>query len=244
MSRYKPSTFRPVDLAREHGLSAQAVRNYEAAGILPPAERSPSGYRRYTLRHAQALRTFVALVPAHGHAPATAIMVAVNEARTDDALELIDRSHAQLLEDRRTLDAVEHAARELVATPAAGPRTVGALARSLGIRPATLRRWEREGLLRPERDAAGYRTFSSEDVRDARFVHQLRRGGYLLAEIAPVLAEVRSAGGTGALQAALAERRARHGAQARAMLAGAAELGVYLKPQCPRNPPEPPVTAG
>ena len=50
---------RPVDLAREHGLSAQAIRNYEDAGALPPAGRSPSGYRRYTALHAQAVRAFL-----------------------------------------------------------------------------------------------------------------------------------------------------------------------------------------
>ena len=57
---------RPVDLARGHGLSTQAIRNYEAAGILPAAERTPHGYRTYTPRHAQALRAFLALVPGHG----------------------------------------------------------------------------------------------------------------------------------------------------------------------------------
>jgi hypothetical protein len=36
---------RPVDLAREHGLSAQAVRNYEEEGILPKAGRTRHGYR-------------------------------------------------------------------------------------------------------------------------------------------------------------------------------------------------------
>jgi DNA-binding transcriptional MerR regulator len=36
---------RPVDLAREHGLSTQAIRNYENAGILPAAERTVYGYR-------------------------------------------------------------------------------------------------------------------------------------------------------------------------------------------------------
>ena len=55
---------RPVDLAREHGLSTQAVRDYEDTGILPQAERTRHGYRIYRPPHAQALRTFVALVPA------------------------------------------------------------------------------------------------------------------------------------------------------------------------------------
>ena len=40
---------RPVDLAREAGISAQLVRNYEAEGILPAAHRSASGYRQYEL---------------------------------------------------------------------------------------------------------------------------------------------------------------------------------------------------
>jgi DNA-binding transcriptional MerR regulator len=42
--------------ARPIMLSTQAVRNYEAAGILPAAERTPHGYRTYTPLHAQALR--------------------------------------------------------------------------------------------------------------------------------------------------------------------------------------------
>jgi DNA-binding transcriptional MerR regulator len=104
---------RPVDLARGHGLSTQAIRNYEAAGILPAAERTSHGYRTYTQRHAQALRAFLALGPGHGHQTATLIMQAINRDATEDALRLIDESHAQLLDDRRTLQAVEAALRDL-----------------------------------------------------------------------------------------------------------------------------------
>ena len=75
---------RPVDLAREHGLSTQAVRNYEEAGILPPADRTVHGHRVYTPRHAQALRAFLALVPGHGHRTATAIMQAVNRGDVEE----------------------------------------------------------------------------------------------------------------------------------------------------------------
>ena len=65
---------RPVDLAREHGLSAQAIRNYDAAGVLPATERSETGYRRYTPLHAQALRAFLALRRGHGHQQAMEIL--------------------------------------------------------------------------------------------------------------------------------------------------------------------------
>ncbi|MFB7170986.1 TioE family transcriptional regulator [Streptomyces sp. NPDC056254] len=224
---------RPVDLARGHGLSTQAVRNYEEAGILPPADRTPHGYRTYTPLHARALDAFLALVPGHGHRTAASIMRAVNEGAVEEAFRLVDESHAQLLDDRRTLGAVENALRALepaAAAPASGETFIGPLAHELGIRPATLRAWERAGLVRPRRDPlTGYRVYDGAAVRDARLTCQLRRGGYLLEQIAPLLDQVRSAGGLEPLQAALLTWRARLSARGRALLAGAAELEAYLR---------------
>jgi len=229
---------RPVDLARGHGLSTQAIRNYEEAGILPAAGRTPHGYRTYTSLHLGALRAFLALVPGHGHQTATSIMRAVNHGAAEEAFRLIDESHAQLLEDRRTLRAVEGALRDLEPTTASEPAAVsgaggtfiGPLAGKLGIRPATLRKWERAGLVRPCRDPlSGYRVYDEADARDARLAHQLRRGGYLLEQIAPLIAQVRAAGGLEPLEAALCEWRGRLSARGRAMLTGAAELEAYLR---------------
>ncbi|MGP4022409.1 TioE family transcriptional regulator [Actinomadura sp. 3N407] len=241
---------RPIDLARGHGLSTQAIRNYEDAGILPAAARTVHGYRTYTPLHARALRAFLALVPGHGHQTATSIMRAVNEDASEKAFRLIDVSHAQLLDDRRTLQAVESALRDLGPTTASGRTTasgpgavsgaaavsgpggtfIGPLADELGIRPATLRKWEGAGLVRPRRDPrTGYRVYDEADVRDARLAHQLRRGGYLLDQIAPLIAQVRSAGGLEPLEDALRDWHGRLSARGRAMLAGAAELEAYLR---------------
>lgn len=223
---------RPIDLAREHGLSTQAVRNYEEAGILPPAERSPHGYRRYAPRHAAALRAFLALIPAHSHATAGAIMRAVNEGTVEDALRMIDESHTQLADDRRTLQAVEAALHDLAPPhePEPGITFIGPLSRRLGIRPATLRTWEQAGLIVPHRDPrTGYRVYSPADVRDTLLAHQLRRGGYGLNQIAEVLERVRSAGGPEPLQATLGEWRARLAARGLAMLAAATALHTYLQ---------------
>ncbi|MFB7458442.1 MULTISPECIES: TioE family transcriptional regulator [unclassified Streptomyces] len=235
---------RPVDLARAHGLSTQAIRNYEEAGILPAAGRTPHGYRTYTSLHARALRAFLALVPGHGHQTATSIMRAVNQGAAGEAFRLIDESHAQLLDDRRTLRAVESALRDLEPTTAPEPGVgsepaavsgsggtfIGPLAGKLGIRPATLRKWERAGLVCPRRDPlTGYRVYHEADVRDARLAHQLRRGGYLLEQIAPLIAQVRAAGGLEPLATALRDWHRRLSTRGRAMLTGAAELEVYLR---------------
>ncbi|MEU3778039.1 TioE family transcriptional regulator [Streptomyces sp. NPDC032472] len=235
---------RPVDLARGHGLSTQAVRNYEEAGILPAAGRTAHGYRTYAPLHAAALAAFLALVPGHGHQAATSIMQAVNQGAVEEAFRLIDESHAQLLGDRRTLRAVETALRDLEpgagsgggdgsaagGGPGVGGSFIGPLAGELGIRPATLRKWERAGLVRPRRDPlTGYRVYDEAAVRDARLTQQLRRGGYLLEQIAPLIAQVRAAGGLEPLQGALSDWHGRLSARGRAMLTGAAELEAYLR---------------
>ncbi|MER6047143.1 TioE family transcriptional regulator [Streptomyces sp. NPDC001793] len=234
-------TLRPTDLAREHGISTQAVRNYERDGFLPPAERTPSGYRIYTEVHAAALRAFLSLVPAHGHAAAGRIMRALHRDALDDALVIVDRGHHQLLRDRDTLDAVRKAVGHLTAfrttgpetaaEPPAGtaPRTVGDVARRLQVTPATLRKWEAAGILAPEREpVTGYRVFRPSDVRDAELAHLLRRGGYPLAHVATVVRQVRSAGGTDTLSDALEDWQRRLTARGVAMLDAAGRLSAYL----------------
>jgi DNA-binding transcriptional MerR regulator len=224
-------------------LSAQAIRNYEDAGILPPTERSETGYRRYTPLHAQALRAFLALRRGHGHGPATEIMRATNRGDTESAYRLIDAESAYRLIDAAHVDLLaERATRTESATalgslststprPVAGrPLTVGELARRIGVHPATLRTWETEGILRPERDqATGYREYGPDCVRDAEIARQLRRGGYRLHQVAQFVASLREAGGTDALSAFLDAWQARLTTRSRNLLTGAAQLDAYLR---------------
>ncbi|MFE1173351.1 TioE family transcriptional regulator [Streptomyces sp. NPDC058773] len=244
---------RPADLAREHGISAQAVRNYERDGCLPPAERTPSGYRIYTEAHAAALRAYLALIPAYGHAAAGRIMNAVHADDLGEALAVIDRGHGQLLRDRETLDAVRSAVEHLMGEAVEGesdaasapvadraprtassaadraPRTVGELARRLGVTPATLRNWEDAGIVAPVRDPrTGYRVYRADDIRDAELAHLLRRGGYPLEHIATVVRQIRTVGGTGTLAGALDDWRRKLTARGVAMLDAAARLSGYL----------------
>ncbi|GAA2122336.1 TioE family transcriptional regulator [Glycomyces algeriensis] len=228
-------TLRPSDLAREHGLSTQAVRNYERDGFLPAAARTPSGYRVYTELHAAALRAFLALIPAYGHAEAGRIMKALNAGDQESALALIDRGHLRLVRDRETLDAVRGAIGHLTAEPAPArfhgpPLTVGELARRLDVTAATLRNWEHAGILTPEREpVTGYRLFRDEDVRDAELAHLLRRGDYPLERIAVVVGQVRTAGGTEELALALEGWGERLTERGLAMLDAAAQLSRYLQ---------------
>lgn len=215
-------------------MSAQAIRNYDEAGILPPTERSETGYRRYTPLHAQALRAFLALRGGHGHQQAVEIMRATNRGDTESAYRLIDAAHVALLAERDTRTEVATALGALstttTPTPINGrPLTVGELARRLGVHPATLRTWETEGILRPERGrATGYREYGPDSVRDAEIARQLRRGGYLLRQVAQFIQSLREAGGADALSAFLDSWQHRLTTRSRNLLAGAAQLDAYL----------------
>ena len=234
------STLRPADLAREHGISTQAVRNYERDGFIPPADRTPSDYRIYTEVHAAALRAYLALIPAYGHSTAGRIMNALHDHGLDAALTAIDRGHHQLLRDRETLDtvrkAVDHLTSESGPVPdrSAHPDTIGELAHRLRVTPATLRNWEDAGILTPTRDqVSGYRRYQGSDIRDAELAHLLRRGGYPLDHIATVIQQIRTAGGTEALSDALHDWQQKLTTQALAMLHAATHLSHYLHTLAP-----------
>lgn len=224
---------RPIDLAREHGLSAQAIRNYDDAGILPPAQRGATGYRQYTPLHAQALRAFLALRRGHGHQQAMEIMRATHRGDIESAYRLIDAAHVALLAERDTRTEVATALGGLATTTPAAvhgrPLTVGELARRIGVHPATLRTWEGEGILRPVRDrATGYRHYGPDCVRDAEIARQLRRGRYPLPQVARFVESLREAGGADALSAFLDSWQDRLTTRSRDLLAGAAQLDAYL----------------
>ncbi|RZQ66139.1 MerR family transcriptional regulator [Amycolatopsis suaedae] len=223
---------RPIDLAREHGLSTQAVRNYDDAGVLPPTPRSETGYRRYTPLHAQALRAFLALRRGHGHQRATEIMRAVNRGDAESAYRLIDAAHVGLLAERNSRTEAATALGSLSSSApkhSGGPLTVGELARRLGLHPATLRTWESAGILRPVRaPGTGYREYGPDCVRDAEIARQLRRGGYLLRQIAQFVESLRDAGGAEELSAFLGAWQDRLITRSRDLVAGSAQLDAYL----------------
>ena len=222
---------RPIDLAREAGISTQQVRNYVDTGILPPAPRTESGYRVFDERHRQALLTYRALARGFGWPAARAIMAAVHDGDVPAALNLVTEAYANMHEQGRNLTATAEAL-ATVASSEPPPRAdlrIGEVARLLGVRTSALRVWEDAGLLVPAREhGTDYRRYRPSDVRDARMIALLRQNLYRLEQIQPVLTGLRESGSSEALRAAIESRRAALVAQSRAMLEATAHLHGYL----------------
>ncbi|MDN0193537.1 MerR family transcriptional regulator [Streptomyces sp. S.PNR 29] len=225
---------RSVDLARLAGLSTQQIRNYEDAGVLPPAARTASGYRTFGDSHRRALLTFRTLLRGHGPVTAARIMRTVHTGDVPGALALVDAAHAALHEERVSLRAASEALQALAGEqPAPLPRSgglrIGEVAALLGVRTSALRVWETAGLLTPGRErGTRYRVYGPADVRDARLIHTLRRSHYLFDQIRPVLRDLRREGSSEALRAAVTARGEALTARTRAMLEGSGRLYDYL----------------
>jgi len=86
---------RPHDLALAGHISVQQVRNYEANGLIPKAQRSPSGYRLYTQQHLAALKAVKSMVRGYGWPRTSAIMQALHRGDLSAALATIDERHAE-----------------------------------------------------------------------------------------------------------------------------------------------------
>ncbi|WP_326829787.1 MerR family transcriptional regulator [Streptosporangium sp. NBC_01810] len=235
---------RTVDVARRAGYSVQQVRNLERDGVLPPATRTATGYRIYGEIHLQSALAYRALAAGAGPIEAKKIVRAVHRFPASQVLALLDAAHARLDAERTELRQAEEAAQTISSEPiedvcASDSMGVSELAAALGVRPSTLRHWDAEDLVVPDRDSArGTRRYTPNQVRDARIVHQLRRAGYRIAPLRALMPELRRARRLADVASALAARDAGITARSKALLDGAAALGAVLSSatSAPRDP--------
>jgi len=224
--------WRIVELARLGGISEQQVRNYLAAGLLPPAERAANNYRLFTDQHADALRTARVLAAGHGWIRARAILAAIHRGDISAALTAIDDSHAELAHERTSIATATHAFSRTASDPApvVRPRArIGQVAADIGVRTPVLRLWERRGLLRPDRDrGTGYRSYDAAEQRIAHLIAVLRAGRFAFPIIDAVIATMRSSGSVSRALAELSRRDEQVHQVSRSRLHATAALQDYL----------------
>jgi DNA-binding transcriptional MerR regulator len=188
---------RTRDLALAGHISVQQVRNYEASGLIPKAQRSPSGYRLYTQHHLAALQTVRSMVPGYGWQRTPAIMQALHRGDLSAALAMIDERHAEQALKRLQVEQALVALRTLAAQSdslqSSHPQRVrvGEAAKQVGVRVSALHFWEQQGLLHPVREQySRYRLYDEHQMRRLRVVALLRDAGYRFNVIQSVLDEL------------------------------------------------------
>ncbi|MFE2146360.1 MerR family transcriptional regulator [Streptomyces sp. NPDC059456] len=236
MATLQSTALRTVDVARRTGYSVQQVRNLERDGVLPPAERSAAGYRVHAEVHVQSALAYRSLAVGTGPVEAKRILRALHEGPEARLLALLDAVHARLDRERTQLALAREAAARISAEPIADVRPADAmgvseLAAALGVRASTLRHWDAEGLVVPDRlPPRGTRRYTPAQVRDARIVHQLRGAGYRVGPLRALLPDLRSGHRREAVESALAAREAGIATRSRALLDASAAIRAILGP--------------
>lgn len=237
------TVLRTKDLADAAGIGVQQVRNYEVEGFIPAAERSPNGYRRYTLRHREAIVTARVMIAGYGWQSARMILQAYHQGNLAVALAGIDTCHARLATSRSQVERAQHMLMTITDhQPALMDRhwtrglSVGAAAQQVGVRVSALRHWEQQGLLHPSRDPhSGYRQYDGQQLQRLQIIVLLRSLGYDQHAIRPVLDELSAGRVAQALEAVEQRMQALYTAS-RAALAAAAAFWTYSTEEAHRVP--------
>ena len=224
-------------LAGDSGYSVQQIRDLEQCGVIPPAQRRLNGYRQFTSTHLTALRAYRHLAIAVGPVAARATMREIRDLPYDEAVARIVALHVDLANSRgdaiaalHALDSiVDESARDAPAAPG-DTMSITELSTALGVRSSTLRFWEQEGLIAPEREEPrAVRRYPPDAIRDARIVTALRAGGYQIPAVKAVMTSLRALGNPSDARNALQARLQVIARRSSALLRAGTDLSDLLR---------------
>jgi DNA-binding transcriptional MerR regulator len=188
------------ELANIVGVHPNTVRRYVDRGLLPPVERSASGYRLFTQRHLDCLR--LAHLVYGAHYPGVAVYQSgariVEAAVRGDlagALELARGRLALVQSERAQADSAASLLERWASSPPADaaiqPLQIGRVARVLGVSIDIVRSWDRNGLIDVPRDPSnGYRRYGARELSRLHVIRMLSRAGYSLSAILRMLIQL------------------------------------------------------
>ncbi|GAA3310906.1 MerR family transcriptional regulator [Nonomuraea dietziae] len=223
-------------LAAATGYSVQQIRDLERLAVIPPAIRQPNGYRRFGSEHVTALRAYRNLAIAVGPVVARSTMREAQTLPYDQAIASIVALHVALARSRddsiaalQALDGiVEEDTRDAAPTPA-DSMSISELANAIGVRASTLRFWEQQGLVTPERTAGlNVRHYPLAAIREARIVAALRAGGYRIPAVQAVMRSLRRISDTDDVRAALQNRLRTVASQSEALLRAGTDIADLI----------------
>lgn len=236
VSDSRRTPLRTVDVARESGYSLQQVRDLERLGVIPPAARSSNGYRSYTPIHVQALRAYRGLAGAVGPVAARQMLADLRTKTIAQAASAINEVHVRLARERdetlraeQALGAIEAEANSAEFEHESDAMTITELAGALGVRTSTLRFWEQEGLVTPERvTSLRARRYGLSAIRAARIVAALRSAGYGIAAVREIVGSLDQLDGLKEPQRILRQRLDQIATRTVALLRAGADLAAVV----------------
>ena len=181
---------RTSDLARAVGIHPNTVRRYVDWGLIPPVERSPSGYRLFTQRHLDCLRLarMVYAAPYPGRGFRALGNEIIQCAVVEDWQGALEKAHEHLLavnteleQANQAANLLEHWAQNMKVNSDEddAPLAIGEVSKLLGVSLDVIRNSERNGLITvPRNPYNNYRLFRKKEIERLRIIRMLSKAGY------------------------------------------------------------------
>ena len=176
-------TMRPKKMAAKFMISASTIRNYEAKGLIPPAERSSNGYRIYTDQHAAYLSCIQAIAPAFGMEVTAEVLRCIHQDKPQDAMWIIREKEVALYEEKEKLERliqdIRIYANENKSPYPEGPFTINEASELTQVPKSAIRYWEHAGYVIADRDPHNcYRRYSESHLLTIRLIQMLQSSVY------------------------------------------------------------------
>ncbi|WP_438350613.1 MerR family transcriptional regulator [Paenibacillus sp. FA6] len=188
--------YKPIEIARELGISTSALRHYESWGVVPTPARATNGYRLYTDLHLAYFRCLRAMFPGFGVAITCDVLRHIQNGDMDIAFWLINKEQSNLQQEKvvadQTLELLQHTGMPLFPNKKMNnDMTIGEVAQITDVQESAIRHWEKEGLLSPGRNPEnGYRIFTPLHIRQILLIRTLRRTVYFLENMKEIVQAV------------------------------------------------------
>ncbi|WP_135555126.1 MerR family transcriptional regulator [Paenibacillus cymbidii] len=188
--------YTPSQIAADLKISTTTLRRYEEQGLLPDVPRKAGNHRYYLPIHLQAFATIRALLQGFDIPVAYAVMRAVKTGNATEAFWLMNRQLAATQAEKQRTEDILGMIRSAdfpasLQVKRANAMTIGQAAALAGVNPSAIRHWEKEGLIRSERNKDnGYRQFSVHALRNILVIARLRRTVYYMEQMKALLDEL------------------------------------------------------
>lgn len=187
---------KPVDIARKLDVGTSALRHYEEWGIVPPTQRKPNGYRIYTEEHEAYFQCIRAMYHGFGMATVRKVMPMIQQNNFTQALWEVNKVQAELFQKKQqAIKALEILKPDNMESFLKKRNkkwyTIGEVEQEIEVPGSTLRHWEKEGLITPNRDPEnGYRRYNHEDIRRLLIIRTVQSSVFLLDIVRDVMEKI------------------------------------------------------
>jgi DNA-binding transcriptional MerR regulator len=185
--------YTPKQVATQLNISTTTLRRYEELDLIPDVPRTASNRRCYTSIHVQAFVAIRTLIKGFDIPVVYEAMKKIKQGSVVDGLWLINQQLQDIHMEKQRVESILNIIQQTDFTKYKNNKitdamTIGEVAKICGVNPSAIRHWEKEGLIRSERNPKnGYRIFTSRELRKIIVISSLRKSVYFIENMKQLL---------------------------------------------------------